>query len=134
MKVRATAAPGLASRARQLAAREAVRGEVTGFALFAIELLVTELVTNALRHGPADGVVEVEATRRNDRLEVSVSDDSPEPPVIRRPGPDAPGGRGMALVEALALRWGVRQHADDGKSVWFWVDLHMPEREFQPKP
>jgi hypothetical protein len=49
---------------------------------------------------------------------VEVSDGSHELPRPRRVGPDAEGGRGLALVDALASDWGTTT-TDDGKIVWF---------------
>ena len=82
-------------------------------------LLVSEVVTNAVLHG--DGTVEVRADVRDVVLRVEVEDDGPGVPALRDAGPDAEGGRGLALVEALSRDWGVQQVAG-GKYVWFVVD------------
>lgn len=72
-----------------------------------LALLVSEAVTNAVRHGGADGdgyvVVEVSAGPR--RIHVRVVDGGRSMPAQRQPGLD--GGYGLHLVEALAERWGV---------------------------
>ena len=84
-------------------------------------LLVSELVTNVVRH-VAGGVamrVEVALTvpaLSEPGLQVAVVDSSDAPPVFRTPGPH--GGHGMGLVAAVADRWGSEDH-DGGKRVWF---------------
>jgi anti-sigma regulatory factor (Ser/Thr protein kinase) len=82
-----------------------------------IALLTSEIVTNAVRK--ASGVIQVQATLVNDRaLRVEASDDHPALPVHRQPDHQAEGGRGILLVQALALRWGVDREARR-KVVWF---------------
>jgi anti-sigma regulatory factor (Ser/Thr protein kinase) len=78
-------------------------------------LVVSELVTNALRHG--DG--QIEARLSVDRAGVSlfVSDDGRELPAVRRGDASASGGLGLQIVDRLASRWGVTPRAD-GKTVW----------------
>ena len=82
-------------------------------------VLVTELVTNAVRHAaPSTIVVHLAAAERIVRVEVC--DDGPGfVPEQRPPGPD--GGFGMVLLRSLADRWGV--DTDDGTCVWFELDL-----------
>ncbi|MEU2158470.1 ATP-binding protein [Streptomyces sp. NPDC019396] len=87
------------------------------------ELLVSELVTNALVHTD-DGAV-VTATVAPARLRVEVRDftsgaDDPHLPVPAV-GDDSTHGRGLLLVQNLADAWGVRAHAL-GKVVWFELD------------
>ncbi|WP_432546252.1 ATP-binding protein [Kineococcus sp. SYSU DK004] len=81
------------------------------------QLLVSELVTNAVRHGgpPVRVRVECDGTAG---LQVSVSDGHPARPVRRDVPPDAEGGRGVALVDIISDRWGVSS-AGRGKTVWF---------------
>jgi hypothetical protein len=55
------------------------------------------------------------------RLRVEVHDGSPVLPVQRNAAASAEGGRGIALVEALAVRWGVEARPT-GKTFWFEVD------------
>lgn len=76
-------------------------------------LAVTELATNALQHGGANPVLRLSVG--TDRIRVEVFDDDPAPPV-RRPVGDH-GGWGLALVERLALDWGIARHGR-GKVVW----------------
>jgi anti-sigma regulatory factor (Ser/Thr protein kinase) len=79
-------------------------------------LLVSELVTNALLH--ARSAPTVELTRHGGRVRCVVVDDSPTEPRRRRYANDAVTGRGIALVETLAHRWGIDRDGD-GKRVWF---------------
>jgi serine/threonine-protein kinase RsbW len=89
------------------------------------ELIVAELVTNAIRAGrrlPSEAVplpVRLRLTGRPLGVQVEVwdgSDDLPEPG-RDRPG-DEPGGWGLVLVAALAARWGTYRTAGGGKCVW----------------
>lgn len=81
-----------------------------------VALLVSEVATNALVHGT--GEVSVSVASSQGVLRVEVSDGSHELPRPRRVGPDAEGGRGLALVDALASDWGTTT-TDNGKIVWF---------------
>jgi anti-sigma regulatory factor (Ser/Thr protein kinase) len=80
-----------------------------------VELVVDELVTNAIRH--SRGPVTLSIGRRLDRIVVQVQDPSPEHPEHERSGILADQGRGLLLVEQLAAGWGTTP-VDDGKRVW----------------
>ena len=84
-----------------------------------VVLLTHELVTNAVLHGASPIVLRLE--RRGAAVRVEVADGSETPPVVRHYEQDAFTGRGLALVEALATRWGW-QLAGRGKVVWCEVD------------
>ncbi len=88
-------------------------------------LLVSELVTNALRHatGPI-GVRLVRSEGPPGTLRVEVSDPLPDPPRERTADPDDEGGRGLRLVACSARAWGTRL-GDSGKTVWF--ELTVPD-------
>jgi anti-sigma regulatory factor (Ser/Thr protein kinase) len=88
-------------------------------------VVVAELVSNAIRHADSlpGGVIRVSWRLRTARgiareLEIRVSDGgSPATPEPQQTGPDALSGRGLGIVAALALRWGVaRERA--GHCVW----------------
>lgn len=84
-------------------------------------LLVSELVTNVVRHAGGRGfVVEVQTFPDEGRLWVGVTDTDTGLPVLRTPPVTAEGGRGLQLVSTLADRWGARRrrHALE-KTVWF---------------
>ena len=82
-----------------------------------VELLVSELATNAVVHGRG-ARLRVRVLDRGLRLRVEVSDDSSARPVPRRAVPDAEDGRGLAMVELLAADAGCDVVAD-GKTAWF---------------
>lgn len=81
------------------------------------ELLVSEVVTNAVSHGTPPVSMRVECDG-SAGLRVSVTDGSPGRPVVHHADPDEESGRGVELVGLLSDAWGV-QPADDGKTVWF---------------
>ncbi|MEU9052280.1 SpoIIE family protein phosphatase [Streptomyces sp. NPDC048384] len=89
-------------------------------AAFAAELLLSELVTNAIRH--AVGPIRVRLL--HDRtLICEVSDASDTAPHLRRAATTDEGGRGLFLVAQLAQSWGTR-HTPDGKVIWAECELH----------
>jgi anti-sigma regulatory factor (Ser/Thr protein kinase) len=92
-----------------------------------LRLLVSELVTNAIRHGGADTAPWLELELADDRVLASVHDAGPgfDPPTA--PQPSAAGGWGLLLVDALAERWGVER----GRCarVWFELRLRQPAPE-----
>ncbi|HSP39017.1 MAG TPA: ATP-binding protein [Frankiaceae bacterium] len=79
-------------------------------------LLVSEVVTNAVRH--AVGSPLIIGVETEPVLMVSVEDASPEPPVHDDAALDAESGRGLGLVDALATTWGWHR-SSPGKVVWF---------------
>jgi two-component sensor histidine kinase len=80
-------------------------------------MVVTELVTNAYEYGRLPGQVRTTRLNRN-VIRVEVDDRSPSMPRFQRaPGTNSPRSRGIALVNALARRWGVIR-APWGKTVW----------------
>ena len=95
--------------------RETLAGWDAAFYTDAAELVLTELVTNAVLHAKTDIVVRVDLARGGLRLEVI--DRSPRQPIARHYSPEATTGRGLGLVDAVAKRWGV-QPDRDGKTVW----------------
>ena len=105
-------------------ARQATRAllHTSGLEQFADDaaLLVTELVSNAVRH--AHTSVEVAVSLLPGAIRVEVSDSDPGSTVARvAVSEDAEGGRGLAIVQSLANRWGVSTHPA-GKTVWFELD------------
>jgi anti-sigma regulatory factor (Ser/Thr protein kinase) len=84
------------------------------------QLLVSELITNALLH--AGTHVELSLSVADGGVVVLVSDGSAHPPVMSHPeGPTDEGGRGLVLVEQLSHAWGVLP-SPRGKAVWFQLD------------
>ncbi|HET6817799.1 MAG TPA: ATP-binding protein [Mycobacteriales bacterium] len=80
-----------------------------------VELVVDELVTNAIRH--SRGAVTLSVGRRLDRIVVQVQDASPDRPEHEDADVLADNGRGLLLVEQLAAGWGTTP-VPEGKRVW----------------
>lgn len=83
-----------------------------------VTLLVSELVTNAVLHAGSE--LEVSVQLRGDRIRVDVVDNEPDSVKRRIADQDAQSGRGMDMVEMLAVAWGT-DIRPGGKSVWFEV-------------
>lgn len=88
-----------------------------------VELCVSELLTNALTHLGNGTPVTLRVTGRAARTRVELTDPDPRAwPVLRQAADDAESGRGLALLDALALRWGVIQ-GPGSKTVWCELEL-----------
>ncbi|MFF0060450.1 SpoIIE family protein phosphatase [Streptomyces sp. NPDC005279] len=105
------AAPG---RARRLARRALTRWGLEELS-DSVELLVSEVVTNAVRYAERPVTLRL---LRTDVLRCEVGDDSPQLPRQRRARDTDEGGRGLFLVNRLARRWGATR-LSTGKVVWF---------------
>lgn len=110
-------------------ARSVVRGQLREWDLESLgditALLVSELVTNSLRH--ATGPIGVRLVRPEDvpgALRVEVSDPLPDPPRERAADTSDESGRGLQLLAGSCRRWGTWP-ADTGKTVWF--ELTVPD-------
>nr|WP_248001283.1 ATP-binding SpoIIE family protein phosphatase [Streptomyces sp. RPA4-5] len=112
--------PQTAGRARQLT-RRALHRWGLGSMLDAAELMVSEVVTNAVRYASRPIALRL---LRTDVLRCEVGDDSPQVPRMRRAQAGDEGGRGLFLVDQLALRWGATM-LSTGKVVWF--EQEIPE-------
>jgi serine phosphatase RsbU (regulator of sigma subunit) len=106
--------PLTASQARRLT-RRALRRWGLESLLDATELMVSEVVTNAVRFASRPIALRL---LRTDVLRCEVTDDSPQVPRMRHAEPGDEGGRGLFLVNQLALRWGATR-LSTGKVVWF---------------
>ncbi|MCF1596380.1 SpoIIE family protein phosphatase [Streptomyces muensis] len=106
--------PTVVARARRLAADQLAAWQLDE-AGFITELVVSELVTNALRYGRRP--VRLRLIHEGRTLISEVFDSSSTAPHLRRARVFDEGGRGLLLVGQLAQRWGTR-HEPTGKTVW----------------
>lgn len=104
---------------RRALCAELAKHDVDQQVIDSVELMASELLTNAVLH--AGGDLRLVLSLDDDLIRVEVRDQSSAPPMLRHPPPDASSGRGIAIVDALASAWGVREMAGGGKSVWFEV-------------
>ncbi len=104
--------PATARTARQLIADRLADHPRYGDLL----LCVSEVITNAVIHARSAPTMNV--TIGVDRIRFEVGDDDPALPVRRAHDLQAPTGRGLRILEALTLDWGVIG-AVHGKVVWF---------------
>ena len=108
-------APGLARRAV-----EELAPSIDDGVLRDAQLLVSEVVTNSIKHSGSDDPIRLRVWKRRSGLKVEVADGGygfePAHPAPRR---DGEGGRGLMILDALADRWGT---CHDGRArVWFEV-------------
>lgn len=82
--------------------------------IFVAEVLLSELVSNVVRH--AHSQIDVDLSWDDETLRVEVRDGSSIIPAVAELA-DADGGFGLRIVEALAHDWGIRQ-LEHGKAVW----------------
>ncbi|MFF0741337.1 SpoIIE family protein phosphatase [Streptomyces sp. NPDC004111] len=108
-------APG---RARRLARRALERWGLEDLSE-SVELLVSEVVTNAVRYAERPVTLRL---LRTDVLRCEVGDDSPQLPRQRRARETDEGGRGLFLVNRLTRKWGATR-LSSGKVVWFELGL-----------
>ncbi|WP_030842069.1 ATP-binding protein [Streptomyces sp. NRRL F-4474] len=114
------------------------RWRVPATVIETVELIVSELTTNAVQH-PEEGeqvspysslsalrTFELVLQIGNGAVRVSVCDNDEQAPVLKQPGVDATSGRGILLVAAMSSKWGhypVRNRDRAGKVVWAEVNL-----------
>jgi anti-sigma regulatory factor (Ser/Thr protein kinase) len=109
--------PGSVSAARHFASQ--ALGGAGSDLLDAIELMVSELATNCVRHTPSG--FELTVVERPGEIRVEVTDHGGGEPTMRSPAPDEPTGRGLQIVNLLSEQWGIRPREMGGKTVWFTV-------------
>lgn len=92
-------------------------------AKFAVRILVSELFSNGVKHGGPGDRIRLELELRSDCVHVEIGDRGRgfEPVAVTMPDEDATSGRGLALVDRLAERWGVAQNGES--RVWFELPL-----------
>ncbi|MER6353973.1 ATP-binding protein [Streptomyces sp. NPDC001634] len=85
----------------------------------AAELAVTELIANVVRHVP-DRRCTLLVLRQTAGLRVEVADGYDQHPAVASElPPEAEGGRGLTLLDAVVDKWGVEPEPSGGKTVWF---------------
>jgi two-component sensor histidine kinase len=103
--------------AQARAATRRLASDVDSETLFALRLVLTELVANAVKYGPGEPIrvtLELDGPSRVRGEVHDGGDPIRSPRILPRPG--AHGGYGLRLVDALTTRWGVR---DGSTAVWF---------------
>ncbi|MFG2989453.1 amino acid permease [Streptomyces sp. NPDC048257] len=105
--------PAMVGVARAAVARQLQAWGLEDFS-FVTELIVSELVTNAIRY--TDGPVHVRLIR-DENLICEVSDTGHTSPHLRHAATDEEGGRGLFLIAQMTYRWGTRYTAA-GKTIW----------------
>ncbi len=109
-----------APRVARAEVREHLDGQVAPPLVSDVELLVSELVTNSVRHSGSPEPIHLRAWLRSGGVKVEIADGGSSFEV-RSGGAadDAEGGRGLMILEALAERWGVSH--DVRSRVWFEI-------------
>lgn len=119
-------APSSVAVARQRLSTDLQDWGVFATAIDDAVLVVSELLSNALRHAHPlpSGMVRVAWLWTDDHVEVAVSDGgAATEPRAGRPTLSSLGGRGLGIVEYVAERWGVRH---DGETTTVWAVLPAP--------
>ncbi|MFC9961622.1 SpoIIE family protein phosphatase [Streptomyces nigra] len=111
--------PALVAPIRKQVVEQIERWNLTE-ATFTAELVVSELVTNAIRYGTHP--IRLRLIHDATTLICEVSDTSHTAPHLRRAKTYDEGGRGLLLVAQLTQRWGSR-HTADGKTIWAEIGL-----------
>jgi anti-sigma regulatory factor (Ser/Thr protein kinase) len=108
-----------AGRARRELSR--LRADLDPPLLESVRLLVTELVTNSVRHAAA-GTVELSVIVGAELVRVEIANPgSPFEPILREEDPASNGGWGLFLVDRLSDSWGVVEEETGSQRVWFEV-------------
>ena len=113
--------PGATAAGEARAALAALEGRIEPAALDDIRLMVSELVTNSVRHsGTQREFVLLAVMQLGETVRVEVSDSGTGfEPSVRSKDIDTPGGWGLHLVDRLADRWGV----ETGRRTRVWFEL-----------
>ncbi|MEU2622437.1 SpoIIE family protein phosphatase [Streptomyces sp. NPDC007157] len=116
--------PKAVATARSQARHQLVRWSVDEETAYTTEMIVSELVTNAVRYGAPPARLQLIKDRT---LTCEVHDSNSLAPRLRHAKTADEGGRGLFIVAQLAQNWGVR-HTPDGKTVWAEQILPPPDR------
>lgn len=127
------AVPDAASWARRLARTALVSWHLPGEAVETAELLISEIVTNAVKFGSSPGPKCSESDCANsvglvlrlhaDELIIEVSDSNQVQPVLVEADYEDECGRGLGLVDKLSMKWGHHNQPWGGKTVYCVVAI-----------
>lgn len=92
--------------------------------LEAVELMVSELATNCIRH--TDSGFDLTIIRGGGDIRIEATDHAGGTPTMRSPKPTDPSGRGLKIIDMLSAVWGVDPAEQAGKTVWFTVPDSAP--------
>ncbi|MFF3835472.1 SpoIIE family protein phosphatase [Streptomyces sp. NPDC002458] len=106
--------PSVVATARRLVDQQLTAWDL-GEATFTTGLVISELVTNAIRYG--EGPIRLRLIHDGDRLLSEVTDSNSTSPHLRQARDTDEGGRGLYIVMQLSSRWGVR-HSREDKTIW----------------
>jgi anti-sigma regulatory factor (Ser/Thr protein kinase) len=106
-------------------ATTALRGASTEI-LEAVELMVSELATNCIRH--TNSGFDLTIIRSGPEIRVEATDHAGGTPTMRSPKPTEPSGRGLKIIDMLSAGWGVQSASGLGKTVWFTISDSAPAR------
>lgn len=118
-----------ALNARRAVVSELVALEVEAGLVEEAEIVISELVSNAVRHANAlpDGMIQVSWTVTDGVVEVAVTDGGgPTAPSPAPPSTWSANGRGLRIVRGLAREWGVKED-EDGCTVWVLLGGPSPQ-------
>lgn len=111
--------PAAVSEARRFLRRSLAAAAIADDVLDTVLLLASEVVTNAVIHAQTSSTVRV--LRLDAVVRIEVVDESAHLPELRVLDFESASGRGLAIIQAVAERWGVERIPGDGKLVWFEV-------------
>jgi anti-sigma regulatory factor (Ser/Thr protein kinase) len=116
--------PASAAYVRRYIAEDLARRSVSADCIDDVVLVASELVGNAIMHAPppVDDELDISWDLEPDAVVVRVLDGSPELPQRRRRDAKEANGRGLSIVAAIALDWGIRR-TELGKQVWARVPI-----------
>jgi anti-sigma regulatory factor (Ser/Thr protein kinase) len=111
-------APASVTAARRFAT--STLRDIQAETLESVELMVSELASNCIRH-TATGF-ELTITRSAREIRIEATDVGGGEPRKRSPQPTDPSGRGLQIVDMLSTDWGCQPRPGGGKTVWFTVE------------
>jgi anti-sigma regulatory factor (Ser/Thr protein kinase) len=120
--------------ARRRLVSDLIAADICDSAVCDVALVLSELLSNALRHADPLPGGNIEVCWRLDavRVQVSVADGGGETrPELGEPTPGATGGRGLRIVAKLSRGWGT-SHGDVGTTVWAQVPISRGPRQMAP--